>query len=156
SAEGVDEAREVLEEFDAPSELIRGLSGRRADRLVAADWLSRCHRLARALVRNRKAEIGGFKARVAHPVEVTPAEVERKLQADLLDYIRGRFASADRTKRTAVGLVLVAFQKMLCSSSQALAGSLESRRDRLQGELEGEAPPHSSDDPDLIEQERRL
>jgi hypothetical protein len=49
-----------------------------------------------------------------------------------------RDATRPRTAATAVqlGLVLVGFEKMLCSSSQALAGSLESRRDRLQGELE--------------------
>jgi Helicase conserved C-terminal domain len=151
------EARELLDQFAAPPELSSALlNGRRAERLAAAAWLSRCHRLARVLVRNRKAEIGGFKSRVAHRIEVTPRDAELKLQADLLDYIRGRYASADRNKRTAVGLVLVAFQKMLCSSSQALAGSLETRRGRLQNELEEEAPTPSSDDPDMLEQEQRL
>ena len=156
SKAALEEARELLDQFAAPPALSSALNGRREDRLVAAEWLSRCHRLARALVRNRKVDVGGFKSRVAHRVEVTPGESELKLQADLLEYIRGRYASADRNKRTAVGLVLMAFQKMLCSSSQALAGSLESRRARLQGELEGETPPSSSDDPDLIEQELRL
>lgn len=154
SKAALDGARELLDQFAAPPALGSVLNGRPADRLAAAEWLSRCHRLARALVRNRKAEIGGFKSRVAHRIEVIPGEAELKLQADLLAYIRGRYASADRNKRSAVGLVLVAFQKMLCSSSQALAGSLESRQARLQNELE--APTPSSDDPDLIEQERRL
>lgn len=156
STTALDEARELLEQFAAPPALRSALNGRRTERLAAAEWLSRCHRLARALVRNRKAEIGGFKSRVAHRIEVGPGEAELKLQADLLDYIRGRYASADRSRRTAVGLVLVAFQKMLCSSSQALAGSLESRCARLQNELEGETPPLSSDDPDMIEEEERL
>jgi hypothetical protein len=156
SRDALDEARRLLDQFAAPPELIGALNGQRAARLAAAEWLSRCHRLARALVRNRKTEIGGFTSRVAHRIEVVPSEAELNLQADLLDYIRERFATTDRRKRTAIGLVLVVFQKMLCSSSQALAGSLESRRDRLQGELEGEAPAPSSDDPDLIEQERRL
>jgi Helicase conserved C-terminal domain len=156
AATALEEARELLEQFAAPPALSRALHGRPAERVAVAEWLSRCHRLGRALVRNRKAEIGGFKSRVAHRIEVTPGEAELKLQADLLDYIRGRYASADRAKRTAVGLVLVAFQKMLCSSSEALAGSLESRCARLQNELERETPVSASDDPDLIEQEERL
>lgn len=155
-ATAIDEARDLLERYAAPPELSSALDGVRSDRLAAAEWLSRCHRLARALVRNRKAEIGGFTSRIAHRIEVTPSEAELKLQADLLDYIRGRYASASANKRTAVGLVLVAFQKMLCSSSKALAGSLESRQARLKNELEGEQPVTSSDDPDLIEEERRL
>jgi Helicase conserved C-terminal domain len=152
----VDEAHDLMEQYRAPTELTAALTGSRPERLAAADWLSRCHRLAHALVRNRKAEIGGFTSRVAHRIEVTPAEAELKLQADLIDYIRERYASAASNKRTAVGLVLVAFQKMLCSSTQALAGSLESRRARLENELDGVRPTASSDDPELIEEERLL
>jgi hypothetical protein len=152
----IEEAHELLEQYAAPIELGAALNGGRPDRLGAAEWLSRCHRLARALVRNRKAEIGGFTSRVAHRIEVTPGEAELKLQADLIDYIRQRYASAASNKRTAVGLVLVAFQKMLCSSSQALAGSLESRRARLENELDRDRPAASSDDPDLINEELRL
>jgi Helicase conserved C-terminal domain len=154
--ESLEEARVLLDHYAAPTELSTGLNGRRSDRLAAAEWLSRCHRLAQALVRNRKAEIGGFTSRVAHRVEVEPSQTELKLQADLLDYIRDRYASVSEKKRTAVGLVLVVFQKMLCSSSQALAGALESRRARLQNELEAETAIPSSDDPDLIEEEQRL
>jgi hypothetical protein len=149
------EARDLLDRFGGPSELDNALNGHRAGWLAAAEWLSRCHRLARALVRNRKAEIGGFTKRIAHRIEVIPDDAELRLQADLHDYIRQRYSTASPHKRTAVGLVLVAFQKMLCSSSQALAGSLESRAARLQNELEAE-DASASDDPDLIEQERRL
>ncbi len=151
----ISDARDLLEQYAAPRDLMAALDGHKADRLAAAEWLARCHRLSLALVRNRKAEIGGFTSRVARRVEVVPGDAELKLQADLLDYIRGRYSSASANKRTAVGLVLVAFQKMLCSSSQALAGSLESRRARLQNELDGEHGA-ASDDPDLIEEERRL
>jgi len=156
SREALNEALELFERYGAPDELPAALNCHRPDRLVAAEWLSRSHRLSRALVRNRKAEIGGFTSRIAHRIEVTPSDGELKLQADLLDYIRGRYASASPNKRTAVGLVLVAFQKMLCGSSNALAGSLESRRKRLQNELESETSAASSDDPELIEEERRL
>src|SRR5204863_9076961 len=102
----LDEAVELLERYEAPAELPTALNGHRPDRLVAAEWLSRCHRLSRALVRNRKTEIGGFTSRIAHRIEVVPHDSELKLQADLLDYIRGRYASESPNKRTAVGLVL--------------------------------------------------
>lgn len=155
SEAALDEALQLLDRYGAPPELSSALNGRHADRIAAAEWLSRCHRLASALVRNRKAEIGGFTKRVAHRIEVSPGEAELKLQSDLLDYIRQRYSAASPNKRTAVGLVLVAFQKMLCSSSRALAGSLESRAARLRNELEPE-DASASDDPDLIEEERRL
>jgi hypothetical protein len=156
NGDALDDARELLDRYGAPPELPGALNGHRPDRLVAAEWLSRCHRLSRALVRNRKTEIGGFTSRIAHRIEVTPGEAELKLQSDLLQYIRGRYAAASSNKRTAVGLVLVAFQKMLCSSTNALAGSLESRRQRLQNEVADETPAASSDDPELIEEEQRL
>jgi Helicase conserved C-terminal domain len=156
SQAALEEARELLTQYAAPDGLALALNGRRAERLAAAEWLSRCHRLAHALVRNRKAEIGGFTSRIAHRIDVTPGEEELELQEDLVDYIHDRYAAASPNKRTAVGLVLVVFQKMLCSSSQALARSLESRRARLESELEEEALPASSDDPDLIEEEMRL
>jgi hypothetical protein len=143
----------LLHEYSAPTEVLDAVSGTRADRAAAAKWLSRCHRLSTALVRNRKSEIGGFKKRVAHRIEVVPTDAELRLQSDLLDYIRGRYFAADPKKRTAVGLVLVTFQKMLCSSSSALAGALESRAARLRDD---EQEPGSSDDPDVVEQERQL
>src|SRR5262245_52116058 len=156
TGEELDKAVGLLHRYAAPPEASAALNGNRPERLLAAEWLSRCHRLSQALVRNRKTEVGGFKRRIAHRLEVTPTAPELRLQDDLLEYIRGRYASESPNKRTAVGLVLVAFQKMLCSSSKALAGSLESRARRLQNEFEGEAAPASSDDPELIEEEQRL
>ncbi|MEJ7792958.1 MAG: helicase-related protein [Gaiellaceae bacterium] len=150
-----DETLELLERYKAPPELGQSLSGRGQNRAAAAEWLSRCHRLSLALVRNRKAEIGGFTKRIAHRIDVSPDPSELKLQDDLLDYIRQRYSAADPKKRTAVGLVLVAFQKMLCSSSQALAGSLETRLARLRNEVEKQIAK-GSDDPDLIAQEQQL
>ena len=155
AANALDEARELLALFGAPTELSGSLNGEGAYRLAAAEWLSRCHRLARGLVRNRKVEIGGFTRRIAHRVEVVPGDSALDLQTDLLDYIRRRYAAAEPKKRIAVGLVLVAFQKMLCSSSRALAGALESRARRLRNEFELEVVD-ASDDLELIEQERRL
>jgi hypothetical protein len=149
------EAQRLLERFGASEELIEATQGSLAERTAVAEWLSRCHRLSQALVRNRKAEIGGFTRRIAHRIEVEPSAAELKLQTDVLAFIRDWFASPDRRKRTAVGLVMVAFQKMLCSSSRALAGALETRAARLSGDVDAAAQA-ASDDADMVEQERRL
>ena len=107
--------------------------------------------LASALVRNRKAEIGGFTSRSRIGSRSRRARPSSS-SSRLLDYIRQRYASADRSKRTAVGLVLVAFQKMLCSSSHALAGALETRL-RGCGRARRRDASRLSDDPDLIEED---
>ncbi len=132
----IDDCLDLLRRYDAPVELLEAVSAGRAQREIAAAWLSRCHRLSQALVRNRKAEIQGFTKRKAHRIEVTPTEAEVELERDVRHYIRERFAAAEQGRQTAVGLVLVTFQKMLCSSSKAFAGALESRAARLLNEID--------------------
>lgn len=155
SRQSIEDAERLLKKYAAPAGLRRALVTK-SGRVAAAEWLSRCHRLAHALVRNRKVEVGGFTSRIAHRIEVTPTQAELELQADLLDFIRTRYGSATPRKRTAVGLVLVAFEKMLCSSSNALAASLETRSKRLQGELDESGFERASDDPDLADEEGHL
>jgi hypothetical protein len=150
----IDECLEILREYEAPVELLQAATGKRVEREVAAEWLTRCHRLSEALVRNRKSEIGGFKKRVAHRIEVTPGKAELDLEKRVQEYIRSEFALAPRGKQTAVGLVLVSFQKMLCSSTRALAGALESRAQRLLDEAD--VSEDGADDPELIEEEEEL
>lgn len=146
----IDRCLDLLRSYDAPVQLLEAASVGRDGREVAALWLSRCHRLSEALVRNRKAEIGGFTKRVAHRIEVEPGNSELKLERDVQAYIRHRYANTDRRKRTAVGLVLVAFQKMACSSTRALAGALETRAARLMREaLDDEH--QLIDDPDMAD-----
>lgn len=151
----VDECLEVLRAHDAPVELLEAAAGNKQEREIVATWLSRCHRLSEALVRNRKAEIGGFKPRAAHRIDVTPTSEEVELDELVQQYIRAQYAAAPRAKQTAVGLVLVSFQKMLCSSTRALAGALESRANRLIGETDKEDSP-LVDDVDLVDEQRQL
>jgi hypothetical protein len=155
AAAKIDECLELLRRYDAPTQLLVAATANRADREFAAIWLSRCHRLSHALVRNRKAEVGGFTKRRAHRIEVQPTDEELQLEQDVQGYIRDRFAAATSVKQTAVGLVLVAFQKMLCSSTRALAGALESRASRLLNEVEAEDAV-LADDADFEETERGL
>jgi len=151
----IDECLDVLREYDASVELLEAATRGKFEREIAAVWLTRCHRLSQALVRNRKVEVGGFTRRKAHRIEVTPSDAEIELERDVQRYIRERFAAAAGGRQTAVGLVLVAFQKMLCSSTRALAGALESRAARLSREVD-EIEQSLSDDPDLAEEHRKL
>jgi Helicase conserved C-terminal domain/RNA polymerase recycling family C-terminal len=150
----IDECLEVLRRYDTPVELLEAATGRKPAREIAAEWLSRRHRLSEALVRNRKAEIGGFTKRVAHRVEVTPSESEIELDRLVNEYIRRQFALVPRGKQMAVGLVLVSFQKMLCSSTRAVAGALQTRASRLLKDAETGEP--LVDDPELAEEQEDL
>jgi len=151
----IDDCLEVLRLYDASTELLEAATAGHDGRELAALWLSRCHRLSEALVRNRKVEIGGFTKRIAHRIDVDPGDAELQLERDVQAYIRARYANTDPAKRTAVGLVLVAFQKMACSSTRALAGALETRAARLLNQAEEEDPAFS-DDVDMAEAQRAL
>lgn len=94
------------------------------------------HPLASVLVRNRKAEIGGFTKRVAEVVEVQLTEDELELYRDMTEYIRLGYNRARAEKNQAVGFLMVLYQKILASSSNALRASLRRRLAKLQDHLE--------------------
>jgi hypothetical protein len=110
--------------------------GHRAAREGAMDDLAELHPLAQVLVRNRKAEIGGFTPREAKRflVDLTPGELE--LYEDVTQYLRRGYNRARAEKQLAVGFVMVTYQKMLASSSFAIRQSLRRRIDRLRRELD--------------------
>jgi len=99
------------------------------------------HPLADVLVRNRKREVmEGFQPRVpkTHPVEPTPEEMD--LYDEITEYIRLSYNVAISKKDRAVGFLMVAFQKMLTSSSAAIKVSFEQRILKLQAILDGDVP----------------
>ncbi len=99
------------------------------------DVLTAKHPLAGTLVRNRKAEIGGFTARnaVTVPVELEPDEFQ--LYEDVTQYLREGYNRAQADKNHALGFVMVTYQKMLASSSHAVRQSLRRRIVKLRGQL---------------------
>ena len=107
----------------------------RTSRDVTMNELAERHPLAQVLVRNRKAEIGGFTRREAHTVPVTLSVEEAELYKDVTEYIRHGFNRARAQKQLAVGFVMVGYQKMLTSSSYAVRQSLRRRADRLRQDL---------------------
>ena len=100
------------------------------------DRLRARHRLSEVLVRNRRAVIGGFLPRRAFRWEVELTQNERAVQSEMDSIITDGYRVAERTRRTAVGFLMVIWQKLSASSSRALLKSLEGRRERLlQGEI---------------------
>lgn len=100
------------------------------------DRLVERHPLAGVLVRNRKAEIGGFTPRDARRVLVELSDAERELYWEVTDYIRYVYNQAVKEKNRVVGFVMVTYQKMLTSSSYAIRKSLQRRAAKLRADLE--------------------
>ena len=113
--------------FDLDDEVIRS---------EVMDALVLLHPLADAMVRNRKAEIGGFTQRDAHVVPVELTAEEMTLYDDISDYIRRGYNAAQTEKRYAVGFLMVLYQQMLASSSAAIRRSFQRRIAKLEFQLE--------------------
>lgn len=107
------------------------------DDVVLAQVIDRVigqHPLANVMVRNRKAELGLAGRRRASTELVELTALEQELYADVTEYIREGYNRARSNKNTAVGFLMVTYQKMLTSSSHALRKSFRRRIAALQGE----------------------
>jgi SNF2 family DNA or RNA helicase len=99
------------------------------DRLVGK------HPIAAALVRNRKAEVGGFTPREARKYPVTLEDDELTLYQDVTAYVREGYNQAVAQKNNALGFLMVGYQKMLASSSYAVRQSFRHRIAKLKAQL---------------------
>jgi hypothetical protein len=99
------------------------------------DLLVGKHPLAQALVRNRKAEVGGFTKRDAHTVPVTLEDEELSVYQEVTEYLREGYNRARADKNHALGFVMVTYQKMLASSSHAIRQSFGRRITKLRQQL---------------------
>lgn len=93
------------------------------------------HRLSEVLIRNRKANVGGFMPRVATvwPVEMTPQEWQA--YDAITEYVRTGYARSRATRNNALGFLMAVFQKLNSSSSFALRQSLLRRIEKLEAGL---------------------
>ncbi len=126
---------ELLEEIGIrPDEALLAL-GDDEERERVMDVLVGKHPLGAALVRNRKAEVGGFTSReaVTVPVELEPDEL--RLYEEVTAYLREGYNRAQADKNMALGFVMVTYQKMLASSSHAVRQSLRRRIAKLRAQL---------------------
>src|SRR6266566_242318 len=93
------------------------------------------HPLAGTLVRNRKAEVGGFTPREAKRVPVELEDDELALYHDVTGYLREGYNQARAERNLALGFVMVTYQKMLASSSYAVRQSFRRRIAKLRAQL---------------------
>lgn len=105
------------------------------------DGLVKRHPLVEVMVRNRKAEIGGFAQREAHRILVDLRPDEQQLYEDISEYLRYNYNLAVSAKQNAVGFLMVTYQKMLASSPHAVLQSFRRRVAKLEKQSQvGSAP----------------
>jgi len=104
------------------------------ERQQAIQWLRQAHKLSQIMIRNRKRVVmrGQFAARKAWllPVDMTPRE--RDAYESVSEYVQTQYARATNVGDRNLGFVMVIFQKLLTSSTYALAQSLRRRKERLE------------------------
>jgi len=122
-----------------------------AQRLLDPSWRSEAerkllaaHPLTEVMVRNRKIQVlETFAPRDVDSIGVKLTPLEREAYLQVTEYVQEGFDRAQHNRNMAVGFLMVTFQKMLTSSSYALARSLERRIQRLASTLKHEAPSPS-------------
>jgi hypothetical protein len=105
------------------------------------------HRLSEAMLRNRKAVVGGFMPREAAVWEVDLTEAEWEAYDAVTRYALEGFERARIAKDNALGFLMVIFQKLSCSSSEALRKSLLRRVVKLEDQLEPTATSVEDSEP---------
>lgn len=119
----------------APEEQAAALADSAA-RAAAEQKLHEEHPLVEVMVRNRKNAIPeAFAARSASSIRVQMSPFEEDVYDQVTMYVREGFNRAKEARNMTAGFLMVAFQKMLTSSSYALARSFERRIQRLNATL---------------------
>ena len=90
------------------------------------------HPVAQALIRNRKARVGGFMERKARRIPVKLTKEEYNIYQDVTNYIRFGYDRATTDKKRQVGFRMATYQRLLTSSSCALRESFENRIHKLE------------------------
>ncbi len=99
------------------------------------DRIIEAHPTADLMVRNRKAELGIGAKRNPTKVVVDQTPEEREVYLLATDYIQSYAGAVGGSRSNAVGFMMVNYQRMLTSSSQALRISLQRRMVKLRGRL---------------------
>src|SRR6266487_3780956 len=134
-AESVSSNAAMLGELGVRAAEAVAVLAREEERERLMDFLVEKHPLAGALVRNRKAEVGGFTSREASRVPVELEDDELTLYQDVTDYLREGYNQARAKRNIALGFVMVTYQKMLASSSYAVRQSFRRRIAKLRVQL---------------------
>ena len=129
----------LLDELGIPAAGAVAMLADDQEREQLMDVLIDKHPLAGALVRNRKAEVGGFTPREARRVPVELEDDELALYQDVTGYLREGYNQARAERNLALGFVMVTYQKMLASSSYAVRQSFRRRIAKLRVQLKDAA-----------------
>ncbi len=125
----------MLDELGVPAARAVAMLSDDQEREQLMDVLVDKHPIAGALVRNRKAEVGGFTLREAKRVPVELEDDELTLYQDVTGYLREGYNQARAERNLALGFVMVTYQKMLASSSHAVRQSFRRRIAKLKVQL---------------------
>lgn len=104
-------------------------------RELALAALDRQHPFARTMVRNRKSDVGGFTKRLPKLISVQLDDDEMDLYQDVSSYLRHQYNMAQLSQQRAIGFLMVTYQKMLASSSNAVRTALKRRIAKLSEKL---------------------
>jgi ATP-dependent helicase HepA len=124
------------------------------ERQQAIKLLRQAHELSQIMIRNRKRVVmqGQFTARKAWILPVEMTHQERDAYDSVTEYVQTQYARATNIGDRSLGFVMVTFQKLLTSSTRALAKSLRGRRERLEISLLQTKQPTGRMSPDELEE----
>jgi SNF2 family DNA or RNA helicase len=98
-----------------------------------------------------------FNERLTHRFDVPLNNIEHQKQLALYtavtDYVRQGFNRAKKTNNSAVGLIMILFQRLVSSSTAAILSSMQGRLERLRNEDDDEDIEAYSDDIDSHEED---
>jgi superfamily II DNA or RNA helicase len=136
----------ILQEVQIPISVTLARLNDSSFREQLMDELVRKHPLAEVMVRNRRSEIrsGPSWKRVARKVLVEPTQEELDVYNDVSRYILYQYNQAQEEKQRAVGFLMVAYQKMLCSSAAAVQDSFRRRLKKLLAQSPQQKKPGDS------------
>jgi len=137
---------EVSLHLDLHLPTVRKLLDDAIQRETVAEQLRSLHKLSEVMVRNRKSVVGGFTRREAKTILVDLTRDEQELYDAVTRYTRLGFASSRLDNDNAVGFLMTTFQKLLASSTFALACSLRRRVGKLEGKLQAEDEGFDADE----------
>jgi SNF2 family DNA or RNA helicase len=125
----------LLAEQDTPTELFGPLG--RAKLLQQVQDL---HSLAHVMIRNRKRNLDGFVEREATTFSIALTPFEAEVYTEIQEYVRWAYQQAQVNKNAALGWTMQIFQKLLTSSSYALAASIRKRIEGIRSQTNQPVP----------------
>ncbi len=92
-------------------------------------------RISNIVIRRRKIEVGGFTRRIAKTIRFELSPEERLFYDQTTEYVKKEYNLSRQTQNRAIGFIMIVFQKLLDSSTQALLKALEKRKITLESKL---------------------